>query len=403
MKTDTLTPLGAAPDASCRCCPEGEPAREAGDIPGPDNTPPVAPCCAKSAAASREIAGYQLLPCVAGWLEIAGRTVPRLTTRLGLADRLGALGVRLGLGRDRYRVAPGLYAVGQADSESPILVTANYKLTFDSLRRELAGLSAFILVLDTKGINVWCAAGKKTFSTDELVARLTAVDLKHLTPRRELILPQLGASGVRGLEVTKKTGFRVVFGPVQAKDIKRFLENGQKAEPAMRRVPFGLVARLIVTPVECLNTWKTSAYVAAACLALGGIGPDAFSFARMASQGGRAFLAYIIGFCAGNFITPALLPVLPSRSFSLKGATAGAAAALVWIACFAGGAAWSDLAAQALFIVAASSWFALNFTGSSTFTSPSGVEKEMRRAIPALASALAAALAFWLLPRFLGY
>jgi len=402
MKTDTLAPLGATPDASC-CRPDGEPARGARDITGMQDVPPASVCCAKPPGRSREIAGYQILPCVTGWIKTAGGTVPRVATRLGLADRLGALGVRLGFGRNSYRVAPGLYAVGDPDSESPILVTANYKLTFDSLRRELAGLGAWILVLDTKGINVWCAAGKKTFSTGELTSRLAAVDLKNLTPKRELILPQLGASGVCGFEVTKKTGFRVVFGPVQAKDIKRFLENGKKADAAMRRVPFGLIARLVVTPVELVNTWKTSAYAAAACLVLGGIGPDVFSFSRMASQGGHALLAYITGFCAGNFLAPALLPVLPSRSFSLKGAATGAAAALVWIAGYAGGVAWSDLAAQALFIVATASWFAMNFTGSSTFTSPSGVEKEMRRAIPAQIAALAAALAFWLLPRFLGY
>jgi len=399
MKIITFTPPGENKDAPC-CCPDAQPSS---DLHGSQGGPPGSPCCAKPAARSREIAGYRVLACVTGWIETAVGVVPRIDARLRLGDRLGALGVRLGLGRDSYRVAPGLYAVGEADSESPVLVTANYKLTFDSLRAELAGLGAWILVLDTKGINVWCAAGKKTFSTDELIARMAAVDLKNLTPKRELILPQLGAPGVNASEVKKKTGFRSVFGPVLAKDIKRFLENGKKADPSMRRVPFGLFARLIVTPVELVNTWKTSAYAAVFCLALGGIGPDIFSFSRMAFQGGRALLAYITGFCVGNFLVPALLPVLPGRAFSLKGATCGAAAALVWIACYAGTTAWSDLAAQALFIVATASWFAMNFTGSSTFTSPSGVEKEMRRAIPALASGLAAALAFWLLPRFLGY
>ncbi|MBF0481462.1 MAG: carbon monoxide dehydrogenase [Desulfovibrionaceae bacterium] len=400
MKPLILTPKGVAPDAPCRCS-SGPP--DAGDGCGVLD---AAPACAKQAPLSREIPGYQILSCVTGWIETAqsaGRAIPRVATRLGPLDRLGALGVRLGIGRGSYRVAPGLYAVGEPDSESCVLVTANYKLTFDSLRSELAGLDAWILVLDTKGVNVWCAAGKKTFCADELARRVDAVELKKLTPKRELILPQLAAPGVSALEVTRKTGFRVVFGPVLAKDIGRFLENGKKADASMRSVPFGLLDRLLVTPVELVAAWKTSAYAAAACLALGGIGPDVFSFSRMASQGGHALLAYAAGFCAGNFLTPALLPVLPSRSFTLKGAICGAAAALAWIMYYSASQAWSDLGAQALIIVASSSWFALNFTGSSTFTSPSGVEKEMRRAIPALAAALAAALAFWLLPRFLGY
>src|SRR3972149_4169926 len=74
-----------------------------------------------------------------------------------------------GIGRDRCRVAPGLYALGAPGGDSPVLVTANYKLTFDVLRRDAAGLDAWILVLDTRGINVWCAAGEGTFGTEEAI------------------------------------------------------------------------------------------------------------------------------------------------------------------------------------------------------------------------------------------
>jgi hypothetical protein len=402
MKELILTPkngpLGASgcrgePQPAPCCCPGDAPASPKGQ---------AAPCCAAPPPASRDIAGYAVMPCVTGWIETQGRSIPRVSTRLALADRLGGLGVRLGIGRGGYRVAPGLYAVGEPDSESPILVTANYKLTFDALRRELDGVNAWILVLDTRGVNVWCAAGKKTFSTAELIRSVRAVDLAHFTPKRELIVPQLGAPGVSAFEVKRQTGFRVVFGPVLASDLKRFLENGKKADPDMRRVPFGLAARLAVTPVELVATWRTSAYAAAACLLLGGLGPDVFSFARLAAKGGYAFLAYAAGFCAGNFLFPALLPVLPGRSFALKGALCGAAAAAAWAIALAGTLPATDLAAHMLAICAAASWFAVNFTGSTTFTSPSGVDKEMRRAIPAQAAALAAALALWIAPRFWG-
>jgi CO dehydrogenase/acetyl-CoA synthase gamma subunit (corrinoid Fe-S protein) len=76
--------------------------------------------------------------------------------------------MRWGIGRHRYRIEPGLYAVGTPGSDSPVLVTANYKMSFDALRRELGGLDAWILVLETDGINVWCAAGKGTFGTEEV-------------------------------------------------------------------------------------------------------------------------------------------------------------------------------------------------------------------------------------------
>ena len=101
-----------------------------------------------------------------------------------------------------YTVEPGIYAVGKPDETSPVLVSANYKLTFDILRKNLSGLDCWLLILDTKGINVWCAAGKGTFGANELVKRIESVVLSKIVKHKKLILPQLGASGVSGYEIT---------------------------------------------------------------------------------------------------------------------------------------------------------------------------------------------------------
>jgi hypothetical protein len=140
-------------------------------------------------------------------------------TDWALTDWLGALSVRLDIGRMNYRVSPGLYSVGHPDATAPVFVTANYKLSFDHLRRALRGLGAWLLVLDTDGVNVWCAAGKGTFSTEELCRRIESTGLGSVVSHRRLILPQLGASGVAAHTVAKATGFTVVFGPVRAEDI----------------------------------------------------------------------------------------------------------------------------------------------------------------------------------------
>ena len=103
--------------------------------------------------------------------------VPQVTPALSRRDRLGAVKMRCGVGRLEFIVPPGLYAVGTPTDRSLVFVSANYKLSFDCLRAQLGGLDAWILVLDTKGINVWCAAGKGTFGTDELVARIEATGL----------------------------------------------------------------------------------------------------------------------------------------------------------------------------------------------------------------------------------
>ena len=97
---------------------------------------------------------------------------PEISSAWLLEDHLGALRVRFSLGRNRYRVLPGLYALGRPGKDSEVLVTANYKLSFDLLRKNLSGLNAWILVLETYGINVWCAAGKGTFGSDELIRQI---------------------------------------------------------------------------------------------------------------------------------------------------------------------------------------------------------------------------------------
>src|SRR5512142_3172012 len=148
-----------------------------------------ASCCATPAAAapaSKDMA-RDLLCCPSkekkapSWTDGAVPTpagaVPRITSAWTAADTWGMVKSRTSGFRMHYAVPPGRYALGNPTASSDVFVSANYKLSFDILRRELAGLSAWVLVLDTKSINVWCAAGKGTFGTDELVTRITETKL----------------------------------------------------------------------------------------------------------------------------------------------------------------------------------------------------------------------------------
>ena len=84
------------------------------------------------------------------------RAVNETTSELTFANRLIHFLARLGINRGKYRVNPGLYALGHPAADSPVFVTANYALSFDALRTSLAKVDCYILVLETKGINVWC-------------------------------------------------------------------------------------------------------------------------------------------------------------------------------------------------------------------------------------------------------
>jgi len=324
--------------------------------------------------------------------------VPQLNTRLSAQDRWGGFKVRLGLRRNRYAVEPGLYAVGQPDQQAPVLVTANYKLSVDALRQELTHLDAWILVLDTNGVNVWCAAGKGTFATEELIHRLHVSRLAEVVTHRQLVLPQLGASGVTGREIRRRTGFRVLWGPIRARDLIRFLENPQHVDPSMRRISFTLMERILLIPVEIGAALKPTAWALgiaiAIALLLGLAGPGTLASVFQCMLLGA--VAAGVGIVSGTVLTPILLPWLPGKAFALKGAILGLAATV-----FCHMALYPTLAsglgiALALMTIVTSSFFAMNFTGATPFTSPSGVEKEMRIAIPVQAVSMAIGTIVWL-------
>lgn len=345
---------------------------------------------------------YPHWPFIQSGIETPAGRMPEMTTRLTVADRLGHWQMRWGLGRMRYRVAPGLYAIGTPTAAGPVLVTANYKMTVDLLRRELGGRDAWLLVLDTRGINVWCAAGKGTFGTVELIERVLATRLGEVVSHRMLILPQLGAPGMAAHEVTRGCGFRVSYGPVRAADLPAYLEAGLQATPAMRRVTFTTTERLVLTPVEITCMLQPIAWGIPLLLALAGIGPQIFSFSAALSRGGAAIAAGLSGLIVGAVLVPVLLPWLPGRMFAVKGAVLGVAVALAGIFLF--GHRLGTLNSVALFfsLPAVAAWCAMNFTGSTTFTSPSGVEREMRRTIPFQVAALLAGGVVWISAAFFG-
>jgi len=297
-------------------------------------------------------------------------------SRITAANRLDHFLARWGVDRMGHRVEPGLYSLGSPTPASPVFVSANYTLSFDALRSALAGRDGYILVLDTHGINVWCAAGKGTFGTDEVVGRIAATGLSSVVEHRTIILPQLGAPGVSAHEVLRRSGFRVTFGPVRARDLPAFLEAGA-GTPEMRRVLFPFADRIVLAPVELVHAALPTA-VAAVLLYL--------------LAGPVAALGALAAVLAGAVLFPALLPFIPTRDFSTKGLLLGGIVALPFAAALSGDPAlpgWANTLlalAPLLLMPAVTAYLALNFTGSTPFTSRTGVKREIFRYVPVMAA-----------------
>lgn len=332
------------------------------------------PCSAPSAGASAKSACCAS-PAVA---------VQRVSSEWSRADYWGMIKSRVSAFRMNYSVAPGLYAVGEPTKNSDVFVTANYKLTFDILRRELKSLNAWVLVLDTKSINVWCAAGKGAFGTDELIKRIADVKLDTVVIHRRIILPQLGAVGVNASIVRKKTGFSVSFGPVEAKDILAYVQAGYEKTKEMSATRFSMLDRLVLTPMEINPAMKRFPWLAAGILLIFGLQPQGILF-REAWSGGLPFLLLgLIAVFAGALVTPVLLPFVPFRSFALKGWIVGMLSVFATTRyLFPSSVQNTTLIIIAyLLFPALSSYIALQFTGSTTFTGMSGVKKEIKLGVP---------------------
>ena len=357
--------------------------------------------CGGDNAADADDSGSSLdQPFVSGSLSTPAGLLPKVSSRLTRQDRWGTIKARFGVGRMNYAVHPGLYALGEPDENAPVLVTANYKMSFDCLRQALPGRNAWILVLDTKGINVWCAAGKGTFGTNELVYRIEAGGLKKVVRHRKIVLPQLGAPGVAAHQVKKLSGFKVHYGPVRARDIPAYLDNGLRASREMRIVTFPLTDRAVLIPIELLGAAKPFALLSLALLVLAGIlGRSGFQ-TNLLHDGVFAVVALFAALFGGAVLTPLLLPWLPGRAFSVKGLSIGLVTALaLMMARGVDVGAWAgrvEVLAWLLIIPAIAAYLAMNFTGASTYTSLSGVKKEMRFALPLEITAGIVGLMVWI-------
>ena len=302
--------------------------------------------------------------------------IQHITPDLSWTDRLDHLTARFGFRRSQHRILPGLYAINHPAPESPVFATANYTLSYDALRSSLKNIDGYILVLDTQGINVWCAAGKGTFGTDELVRKIEEVDLKSVVSHRTVILPQLGAPGISAHEVKKRTGFKVEYGPVRAADIPAYMIT-HTATLEMRQVTFGLIDRVILIPVELAN------------MLLPILGISLVLWILVNPLIAKGFIASAL---AGLILFPILLPWLPSEKFSTKGFYLGILVAIPFliISWFDGASINLWQRSAWLFVIilglpAITAYLALNFTGATPCASRSGVEREIKQYIPVMA------------------
>ncbi len=146
----------------------------------------------------------------------------------------------------RKSIIPGLYRIGTPQRSSPVIVTANYYWTVNSVYNTLCKekIDCFLLIIDSDGINVWCAAGGGHFTHTQILEAIRLFNLRDHIDHSSLILPQLSATGV-DRKVLAKAGWKPNFGPVDIGDINSFLKLYTK-EPESSRITFNVPFRTLM-------------------------------------------------------------------------------------------------------------------------------------------------------------
>lgn len=170
----------------------------------------------------------------------------------------------------------GLIEIGHPGRDAPVLLTGNFRLTVERVKRALEGIDAYLLVANSRGVNVWCAATGGLLTNHDVVSVLKTSGIDARVDHRLVILPQLAATGIEGKSVRRQTGWKVAWGPVEAADIPDFLRAGLVTTAEMRSVTFGWRRRLEMAvawafPISLLGALLVLPFWSAAVLPLVGL------------------------------------------------------------------------------------------------------------------------------------
>jgi ferredoxin len=110
---------------------------------------------------------------------------------------------------------------------------------------QLESFDCHLLVADSAGINVWCAAGVCDFNEHKIADAVLSTDLATTVEHRRIILPPLAAAGIDLKKLKEECGFSGVWGPVHAEDIPAYIKAEYKTDKTMRLVRFSFKDRLI--------------------------------------------------------------------------------------------------------------------------------------------------------------
>jgi acetyl-CoA decarbonylase/synthase complex subunit gamma len=171
----------------------------------------------------------------AGEIEKAVLGITKFASLVALADSGGETWLPLWTLRQNIytdpqkplQMDPGLYAIGEPNDRSPLLVTSNFSLTYFivSTEAEASGLACHLAVVDAEGLSVLTAWSAGKFSGDRVAKSLRQMKAAERVSHHTVIIPGYVPVISGELEDALGDGWHVLVGPQEASDIAPFFRD----------------------------------------------------------------------------------------------------------------------------------------------------------------------------------
>jgi acetyl-CoA decarbonylase/synthase complex subunit gamma len=124
------------------------------------------------------------------------------------------------------QVKANLYKIGDANENSPLMITTNFSLTYFIVLGEVENskVPAWILVMDSEGLSVLTAWAAGKFTAAKIAQYIDESGIKDKVASKELIIPGYVAVLSGSLE-EKLPGWKITVGPREANGLPAFLKN----------------------------------------------------------------------------------------------------------------------------------------------------------------------------------
>ena len=127
--------------------------------------------------------------------------------------------------QEPIQVEPGVYEINEPGSDSPVMVTTNFSITYFSVANEVdgSGIPSWLLVAEAEGMSVLTAWAAGEFDAERIAKAVRTTNMTDKIEHRKLIIPGHVAVLLGELE-EELPGWEILVGPREAVDLPGYLK-----------------------------------------------------------------------------------------------------------------------------------------------------------------------------------